>query len=572
MPMFDARKYRVFSAPRMTDRAWPSRTVDHPPVWCSVDLRDGNQALVEPMGWQRKLRFFETLVAVGLKEIEVGFPAASQTDFDFVRMLIDERRIPDDVTIQVLTQARESLIGRTLESLRGARRAIVHVYNSTNPAQRKIVFGMSKEQVRDLAVQGTRTVKRFAAAMSETEIVLEYSPESFSATELDFAVEVVDAVTEAWDPSPRHKMIVNLPATVESAMPNVYADQVEWMSRHVARRDSIILSVHTHNDRGCAVAAAELAMLAGAERVEGTLFGNGERTGNADLVTLAMNLYTQGVAPGLDFSDIPALVEVYEHCNQMPVPARHPYAGALVFTAFSGSHQDAIAKGLAARAGDSSSPWEVPYLPIDPADVGRAYEPLIRINSQSGKSGIRFVLEQRFGYRLPKDLAIELGRLIQKETDATGKELVPEEILGIFERAYLGVAGRFGLVDYDVHHVAADRCRLKATVTDNDRAVEIVGEGTGAIDAFTSALAAHAHMPLVVADYAEHALSRGADAEAVAYVSAESNGQRTFGVGRDRDIVTASLHAIVRAANAHVHAQHRVGGVSMMGSRRPVTP
>jgi 2-isopropylmalate synthase len=547
--MFDARKYRAHSAPRFSERLWPERSVTHAPIWCSVDLRDGNQALVEPMGSERKLRLFEKLVAIGCKEIEVGFPAASQTDFDFVRMLVDETRIPADVTIQVLTQARESLIARTIESLRGARQAIVHLYNSTNPVQRKVVFGMIREQVRALAVQGATWVKQMASRIPETDLRLEYSPESFSATEPEFAVEVVDAVIEAWNPSPRRKLIVNLPATVESAMPNVYADQIEWMGKHIARRDEVIVSVHTHNDRGCAVAAAELAMLAGAERVEGTLFGNGERTGNADLVTLAMNLYSQGVAPGLDLSDMPALVEVYETCTQMPVPARHPYAGELVFTAFSGSHQDAIAKGLAARASQASAVWEVPYLPMDPADVGRDYEPLIRINSQSGKSGIRYVLEHAHGYKVPKDMAIEIGRLVQVATDQSGKELPPDAVLEIFEKAFLRADGRFRLVDYDAHHEAADSCHLKAKILDGECEVSIEGEGTGAIDAFSSALGAHAGMRLTVVDYAEHALAQGTDAEAVAYVRVEVGGRRAFGVGRDVDIVTASLHAVVRAVN-----------------------
>ena len=546
--MFDARKYRPFPAPKFSQRTWPERTLAQPPVWCSVDLRDGNQALAEPMGQARKLRMFEKLVAVGFKEIEVGFPAASQTDFDFVRTLIDEQRIPADVTIQVLTQAREGLIQRTLESLHGARRAIVHLYNSTNPAQRRIVFGMSQKQVRDLAVQGTKYVQEAAAAIAETDIMLEYSPESFSATELDFAVEVVDAVVETWNPSPDRKMIVNLPATVESSTPNVYADQIEWMGTHVARRSDVVLSVHTHNDRGCAVAAAELALLAGAERVEGTLFGNGERTGNADVVTLAMNLYAQGMLPGLDFSDMPSLVETFEACNQMPVPARQPYAGELVFTAFSGSHQDAIAKGLASRAREDATIWEVPYLPVDPADLGRAYEPLIRINSQSGKSGVSYVLQQACGYRVPKELAVELSRAVQKATDGSGKELAPNEIFEIFERTYLKMDGGMVLLDYEVQHPAPERCHLRARIRDGERTELAEGEGKGAIEAFVHAIEAKAGTPLQVADYSEHALGAGSDAEAVAYVKLlASDGQQAWGVGRDRDIVTASLRAVVRA-------------------------
>ena len=548
--MFDARKYRPFEAPKFSERTWPERTLAKPPIWCSVDLRDGNQALVEPMGQERKLRMFEKLVAVCFKEIEVGFPAASQTDFDFVRLLVDERRIPADVTIQVLTQAREGLIKRTLESLRGTRRAIVHLYNSTNPAQRKIVFGMSRKQVRDLAVQGTTWVHEAAATMPDTDIVLEYSPESFSMTELDFAVEVVDAVVETWNQGQQRKMIVNLPSTVESSTPNVYADQVEWMGTHIARRSDVVLSVHTHNDRGCAVAAAELAMLAGAERVEGTLFGNGERTGNADVVTVALNLYAQGVVPGLDFSDLPSLVETFETCNQMPVPARQPYAGELVFTAFSGSHQDAIAKGLAVRGRDNATLWEVPYLPVDPADVGRTYEPLIRINSQSGKSGVSFVLEHVHGYRVPKELAVELSRAVQDAADGSGKELAPGAILQIFEQAYLESDGRRALMDYDVQHPSPDHCHLRASMRDGGTTVTVEGVGKGALEAFMHAMEAQIGSALSVADYSEHALGVGNDAEAVAYVKLQtSDGKHAWGAGRDRDIVTASLRAVVRAIN-----------------------
>ena len=548
--MFDARKYSPIPPFRFSERTWPDRTLSQPPIWCSVDLRDGNQALVEPMGQERKLRLFEKLVEVGFKEIEVGFPAASQTDFDFVRQLIEQNRIPADVTIQVLTQAREGLIRRTMASLHGARRAIVHLYNSTNPAQRKIVFGMSQAQVRDLAVQGTRWVQSAAAEIPGTEIVLEYSPESFSATELDFAVSVVDAVVEAWNPNPGRKMIVNLPATVESSTPNLYADQIEWMGSHIQRRADVVLSVHAHNDRGCAVAATELAMLAGADRVEGTLFGNGERTGNADVVTLALNLYTQGVPPGLDFSDLPSIVQTFEECNQMPVPARQPYAGELVFTAFSGSHQDAIAKGLAARSHDSTATWEVPYLPVDPADVGRAYEPLIRINSQSGKSGVSFVLGQSHGYHVPKGLAVELSRVVQEATDDSGKELAPSAILGIFERAYLANDGRRALLDYDVQHPSPDHCHLSARMRDGGATVTVAGEGKGALEAFVSAVGKQIGLTLQVGDFSEHALGAGSDAEAVAYVKLQSvDGNQAWGAGRDRDIVTASLRAVVGAMN-----------------------
>jgi 2-isopropylmalate synthase len=548
--MFNAQKYRPFPTPKFPQRTWPERKLTKAPVWCSVDLRDGNQALAEPMGQERKLRMFEKLVAVGFKEIEVGFPAASQTDCDFVRLLIDEQRIPADVTIQVLTQAREGLIQRTLESLRGARRAIVHLYNSINPAQRRIVFGMSQGQVRDLAVKGTTWVKEAAAAIPESDIVFEYSPESFSATELDFAGEVVDAVVETWNPSPDRKMIVNLPATVEASTPNVYADQIEWMGTHIARRSDVVLSVHTHNDRGCAVAASELAMLAGAERVEGTLFGNGERTGNADVVTLAMNLYAQGVLPGLDFSDLPSIVETFEDCTQMPVPARQPYAGELVFTAFSGSHQDAIAKGLALRTHEDATIWEVPYLPVDPADVGRAYEPVIRINSQSGKSGVSFILEHAFGYRVPKQLAIEMSQLVQGVTDDCGKELMPGQIFDIFDRAYLKAKGQLILLDYEIQHPAPDRCHLLARIRSGETEATCEGEGIGGIEAFVHAIETHTGMRIQVADYSEHALGAGSDAEAVAYVKLQtSDGKQAWGAGRDRDIMTASLHAVVRAVN-----------------------
>jgi 2-isopropylmalate synthase len=545
--MFDARKYRPVDIPRMRERTWPDQVITRPPIWCSVDLRDGNQALVEPMGRERKLRLFEALVAVGFKEIEVGFPAASQTDFDFVRTLIEERRIPGDVTIQVLTQARESLIVKTIGSLRGARRAIVHLYNSTNPAQRKIVFGMTRSQVRDLAVQGVALVREHAAMIPETDVVLQYSPESFSATELDFAVEVVDAVVERWSPSQTRKMIVNLPATVEGTTANVYADQIEWMSKHIARREEVVLSVHTHNDRGCAVAAAELAVLAGAERVEGTLFGNGERTGNADVVALAMNLYAQGVAPGLDLSDMPGLVEVFETCNQMPVPARHPYAGQLVFTAFSGSHQDAIAKGLAARGSSEEARWEVPYLPIDPADIGRAYEPLIRINSQSGKSGVSYILERHHGYRLPKALAVELSGLVQGMTDGSGKEISASEVLRVFEDTFLRPA-RVTLLDYEVRHPAADHAYVRVHIDRAQGPTWIEGEGAGVIEAFVNGARATLGIAVDVAEFSEHALGSGSDAEAVAYVGLRNrNGKIGFGVGRDRDIVVASLRAVVRA-------------------------
>jgi 2-isopropylmalate synthase len=436
-----SHKYRPFAPVSLPDRTWPSRTVTHAPLWCSVDLRDGNQALVEPMGLDRKRMMFEALVKMGFKEIEVGFPSASQPDFDFVRALIEESLIPPDVTIQVLTQAREHLIRRTFEALRGAPRAIVHLYNSTSPLQRRVVFGLDRPAIRDIAVEGTRLCASLAAEQPETAFRLEYSPESFTGTELDFALEVCEGVLDAWGATPARPVIINLPATVEMATPNVYADQIEWMGRHLSRRDSVVLSLHPHNDRGTAVAAAELGLMAGADRVEGTLFGNGERTGNVDVVNLALNLLTQGVDPGLDIPDIDALVRVAEHCNRLPVHPRHPYAGQLVFTAFSGSHQDAIRKGLAARNrnGDAqasaSAIWEVPYLPIDPSDLGRTYEAIIRINSQSGKGGVGYVLEKDFGIQVPRDQLMKLSRQVQEEAERTGEEVTPQQVLALYRAA-----------------------------------------------------------------------------------------------------------------------------------------
>jgi len=560
---FDARKYPPAPLVYLPDRTWPSRTLDHAPIWCSVDLRDGNQALAEPMGMERKLRFFQTLIRVGFKEIEVGFPAASQTEFDFVRALIEENQIPADVTIQVLIQAREHLIARTFQALQGVRRAIVHVYNSTSTVQRRVVFGLDQAGVKAIAVRGVRQARQEAAKLTGSEIVLEYSPESFTGTELEFAAEVCDAVAEEWQPTRDRKLIFNLPATVEMSTPNVYADQIEWMHRHLAQRDCVIISVHTHNDRGCAIAAAELAMLAGAERVEGTLFGNGERTGNADVVALAMNLYGQGIDPGLDLSDLPALVEVFEQCNQLPVPPRHPYAGELVFTAFSGSHQDAIRKGLTMLEKSGATTWEVPYLPIDPADVGRQYEPLIRINSQSGKGGVAYVLEQSRGYRAPKGMAVEFSQVIQHMADATGKELNADAIVQAFEREYLS-GGRFEVVDFTVDHPRQGACVVRARVNDGQRPITVEGQGTGPIDGFVQGLAAALGVDVHLADYSEHALGDGADAEAAAYVGLRGrDGRIHFGAGRDRDIVKASLWAACKALDRELSA--RAGETSRAG-------
>jgi 2-isopropylmalate synthase len=539
-------KYRSFRPIDIADRTWPGRVITEPPTWCSVDLRDGNQALIEPMDPARKLRMFQHLVRIGFKEIEIGFPAASQTDFNFVRQLIEESLIPEDVTVQVLTQARPELIARTFESLEGARRAIVHLYNSTSTTQRRVVFRLDKAGIVDIAVKGAEVIRDQAAQRPKTEWVFQYSPESFTGTELDFAVEICDAVTNVWQPTPDHKVILNLPATVEMATPNIYADQIEWFSRHVARRDSVVISLHPHNDRGTGVAAAELAMMAGAERVEGTLFGNGERTGNVDIVTLALNMYTQGIDPRLDFSDINAVARTAEHCNQLPIHPRHPYVGDLVFTAFSGSHQDAIKKGLAAL--DKQGIWDVPYLPIDPEDVGRTYESVIRVNSQSGKGGVAYLLERDYQLVLPRRLQIEFSRVVQEAADTSGKELMSQELWALFEQEYLAATGPIG---YRSHQLAtsgdgADRERITLQIQDEGSAITLHGNGTGPIDAAVRAL----NLPIDVVGYHEHACGSGSDAVAVAYVEISTGpGSVMFGVGRHSNIITASLLALVSGVN-----------------------
>lgn len=545
------RKYRPFPPVQLPDRQWPSRVISQAPRWCSVDLRDGNQALIEPMGADRKLRMFEMLVQLGFREIEVGFPAASQTDFDFVRFLVDQRLIPDQVAIQVLTQSREALIRRSFEALRGVKKAMMHLYNSTSPIQRQVVFGMDKAGIVEIAVSGARLIRDIAADHPDTDWTFEYSPESFSATEPDFALEICEAVLAVWQPTPERKVILNLPATVEMATPNVHADQIEWFCRHLSRRDAVLISVHPHNDRGAAVAAAELALLAGADRVEGTLFGNGERTGNVDIVTLALNLFTQGIDPGLDLSDINAVVRCAEYCNQIPVHPRHPYAGELVFTAFSGSHQDAIKKGLAANAGQRW--WDVPYLPIDPADVGRTYEAVIRVNSQSGKGGIAYLLEKDHGLRLPRRLQIEFSRTVQALADTTGKELTSVDIWAAFQSDYLQPTEPFRFIE---HRTAPDShtggtCKLTATIRENGQERLISGKGNGPIDAFTDALNRHCGLDLRVVDYHEHAIGAGANATAVSYVEIRMDGEPEvrFGVGIDSNIVTASLNAVISAVN-----------------------
>ena len=543
-------KYSPFPAIALPYRQWPNRTISAPPIWMSTDLRDGNQALFEPMNADRKMRMFRTLCDVGFKEIEVAFPSASQTDFDFVRQLINGGHVPQDVTIEVLTQAREHLIRRTMDSLKGARRAIVHVYNATSKPFRDIVFGMSRAEVVDLAVSSVHLIRQLAQEQPETQWILEYSPETFSSTELDFALEICDAVTAAWGATPGDKVILNLPATVESATPNIYADQIEWMHCRLARRDSVTLSVHPHNDRGTAVAAAELALMAGADRVEGCLFGNGERTGNVDVVTLALNLYTQGVAPGLDFSDINAVARTVEHCNQLPIHPRHPYVGDLVFTAFSGSHQDAIKKGFAVQKPDA--PWNVPYLPIDPADVGRSYDSVIRVNSQSGKGGIAYLLETEYGVVLPRRLQVEFSGEVQRHADAHGGEMSAAEIWQLFSQKYLVPQTPLRYVEHHLfEHGRGQGIRL--SVEFGGEVHLLAGEGNGPIDAAVHALRA-LDMVLQVRSYEERSMGgsgEGGDAQACAFMEVTRPGSsiECFGVGLDTNIVTASIKALVSGVN-----------------------
>ncbi|MFZ3153442.1 2-isopropylmalate synthase [Pseudomonas sp.] len=547
-------KYRPFTQISIPDRTWPDRIIDQAPIWLSTDLRDGNQSLIEPMDAEKKMRFFKCLLAVGLKEIEVGFPSASQTDFDFVRELIEGGHIPDDVTIQVLTQARDDLIERTFESLKGAKRAIVHYYNACAPSFRKIVFNQDKAGVKAIAVAAGQTIKRLADAAPETQWGFEYSPEVFSSTEIDFAVEVCNAVIEVFQPTPASKLILNLPATVECATPNNYADQIEWFGRHVDRRNSVLLSVHTHNDRGTGVAASELAVMAGADRVEGCLFGNGERTGNVDLVTLAMNLYTQGVHPGLDFSDIDSVRQLVEECNELPVHPRHPYAGELVYTAFSGSHQDAIKKGFARQEADAL--WEVPYLPIDPADLGRNYDAVIRVNSQSGKGGIAYLLEQEYGLELPRRLQIELSRVVQGQADASGREIAAADIHALFAREYLEHEAPYRYLSHSMTEKSggAGRVQVSVAVVHDDVTRTLPGTGNGPIDAFVNALG----IDIQLMDYHEHAIGSGADARAACYVELRvANGPTLFGAGIDSNIVTASFKAVLSAVNRQLAASEQ---------------
>ncbi|EPL06326.1 2-isopropylmalate synthase [Pseudomonas sp. CF161] len=545
-------KYRAFPTINLPDRTWPSKTITSAPIWCSSDLRDGNQSLIEPMDAVKKLRFWKTLVAVGVKEIEASFPAASQTDFDFVRTLIEDGHIPDDTTIQVLTQGREDLIERTFESLRGAKKAIVHLYNATSPSFRRIVFNQDKDGIKAIAVNAAKLFVKYAALQPETQWQFEYSPETFSATELDFAKEVCDAVIEVWNPTPTNKVILNLPATVECATPNIYADQIEWFGRHINRRDSVLISLHTHNDRGTGVAATELGLMAGADRVEGCLFGNGERTGNVDLVTVALNLYTQGVDPELDFSDIDGVRKVVEECNQIPVHPRHPYVGDLVHTAFSGSHQDAIRKGFAQQKSDAL--WEVPYLPIDPADIGRSYEAVIRVNSQSGKGGIAYLLEQEYGINLPRRMQIEFSQVVQRETDRLGLEMTAQQIHALLHSEYLQANTPYALVSHRLqeengHSAVEVEVSSKGQGETN---LHWRGKGNGALEALVAGLP----IPVEIMDYNEHAIGAGTNAKAAAYIELRVDGERAVhGVGIDENITTASFKALFSALNRSLSQQ-----------------
>ncbi|MEB0135687.1 2-isopropylmalate synthase [Actimicrobium sp. CCC2.4] len=552
-----ATRYRPFAPIALADRSWPSKTITTPPIWMSTDLRDGNQALFEPMNVERKLRMFQTLVEIGFKEIEVAFPAASETDFGFVRTLIEQNLIPHDVTIEVLTPARDELIERSMEALRGARRAIIHLYNATSPNFRQIVFGLDQAGVKAIAIKGAQTIKRLAAAQPDTEWVFQYSPETFTGTELPFAKEVCDAVIDIWEATPQRKVIINLPATVELASPNIYADQVEWMSRNLARRDSVIISLHPHNDRGTAVAAAELGMMAGADRVEGCLFGNGERTGNVDLVTLALNMYSQGVHPGLDFSNINEVARIVEHCTQLPIHPRHPYVGDLVFTAFSGSHQDAIKKGMAVQSADGL--WEVPYLPLDPADLGRTYDSIIRVNSQSGKGGIAFLLEAEYGMVMPRRLQVEFSTAVQSLTEQTGGEVVASDIWTLFSKEYFAVREPVAYVGHRLfEHGQLQGIHLSVTLF--GQALTLSGEGNGPIDALLHALRVQAKLH----SYEERAMGQGADATAVTFAEVVADGVpgTVFGVGMHVNIVTASVLAVISGLNriyAKLPEQERVG-------------
>ena len=548
-----ANKYRPFKSVDLAERTWPSNTITRSPLWCSVDLRDGNQALIEPMGEERKLRMFNLLLEIGFKEIEVGFPSASQTDFDFVRKIIKENLIPNDVTIQALTQARPELIKKTFEALEGAKQAIVHVYNSTSTLQRKVVFNSDEAGIKKIAIDGAKWVKEESELYDQTDWSFEYSPESFTGTELPYAVEVCNAVNEIWQPNKQKKTIMNLPATVEMASPNTYADQIEWMCRNLQDRENVIVSLHPHNDRGTAVAATELGVMAGADRIEGTLFGNGERTGNVDIVTLALNMLTQGVDPHLDFSNINPIMREAEYCNQLPVHPRHPYAGDLVFTAFSGSHQDAIKKGLTELRNSNQEIWEVPYLPIDPSDVGRSYEAVIRINSQSGKGGVAYLLEKDHGLSMPRRLQIEFSQVIQKIADESGKEISPSDIWDNFQETYLNSSGRYEFIE---HHINSSSNKdgtqsdeITIDLKQNTDVVTIEGCGNGPIDAMIDAIKKSFNLEIKISDYHQHAISSGSDAKAVAYSELVLGNESVWGVGMHQNTVIAGLLSVISGLN-----------------------
>lgn len=543
-----SKKYRPFPPVPLSDRQWPGRVLSRAPIWCSVDLRDGNQALAVPMNVSQKLELFQTLVKIGFKEIEVGFPSASNTEFTFNRRLIEENRTPHDVWLQCLVQAREDLIERTVESLIGAKKAIIHLYNSTSPAQRRVVFGKSKEEIIQVAVRGAAWIKERLPRLKGTEVMLQYSPESFSGTEVEFAREICEAVIDVWQPTPERKIILNLPETVEVAMPNVYADQIEWMCRNIKRRDSVIISLHTHNDRSTGVAATELGLLAGAERVEGTLFGNGERTGNLDIVTVALNLYMHGIDPGLDFSNLNSIVEVYERCTGMIVPPRHPYAGELVFTAFSGSHQDAIRKGLGEWKQRGQAHWDVPYLTIDPADIGREYREVIRVNSQSGKGGVAYLLESEFGIELPKEMQREFGPIANDAVDRLGREVSGTELKEMFWREYVERDSPWQLKSFSTESKNG-MVKCRATLSRAGAPVEILGEGNGPLAALVHGLGT-AGLRFEISNYSEHALASGEEAAAIAYIQIKTaDGKSRWGAGVDTNIELASVRAVLSALN-----------------------
>ena len=554
MTQMNPAKYSAYPPVNLPDRSWPNKLITSAPIWCSVDLRDGNQALIEPMDSLRKMRMFKTLVGMGFKEIEVGFPSASETDFNFLRELIDGGHVPDDVTIQVLTQAREHLIDRTIESLQGAPSAILHLYNSTSTLQRRVVFKSDRDGVKNIATDGAKMVAdRISKLGSETDLRLQYSPESFTGTELDYALDVCEAVMDIWQPTPENKTIINLPATVEMSTPNIYADQIEWMHRNFSRRDSMIISLHPHNDRGCGVAATELGLMAGADRVEGTLFGNGERTGNVDIITLGLNLFTQGIDPMLDMSDITSLVETAEFCNQLPVHQRHPYAGQLVHTAFSGSHQDAIRKGMEAIQNANDERWEVPYLPIDPADIGCTYEAIIRVNSQSGKAGSAWLLETEHHVRLPRGMEIEFSQTVQKQADASGREITADMIWDIYMSEYLNIDEPFCLISVETQpaSLASDKERITAVIRHKGEEKSISATGNGPISAMVNALRDNFELEFTLADFGQNTRSSTSKAEAAAYVELKSgvDGRSIYGAGINTSITLAPLYALVSAIN-----------------------